>query len=192
MPISEERFKKSAQELGCSLAAIKAVTEVESGGKGFLSTGEPIILFEPHIFWKELKKRGIDPNAHVAGNEDILYPKWGTKPYGKPSQQHARLARAVKINRDAALSSASWGMFQICGFNWSCCGVQNLQEFITRMYRSEDDHLDMFDNYIKCVGLDDELRGLDWAGFARGYNGPQYTKNQYDKKLARAYAKYNV
>lgn len=188
--ITEKRFQESANKIGCSVAAIKAVCEVESRGSGFLSTGEPVILFEPHIFWKELLKRKIDPNKHVKGNEDILYPKWDSSKYGPMSGQHLKLKKAILINREAALCSASWGLFQIMGFNWSLCGVKSLQDFINAMYKDEDSHLDMFDDYVCNVYLDDELKRLDWAAFALGYNGPQYRKNNYDVKLAKAYNKY--
>lgn len=190
--ISEEQYKKSAEKIGCEVAAIKAVTMVESGGSGFLSTGEPTILFEPHIFWKQLRLKGIDPNQVLKDHpemSDILYPVWGTKPYGKPSQQHAKLARASTINKDAAIMSASWGLFQIMGYNWKTCGVDSLQSFIDLIYKGEDSHLDLFDDYIVNSHLDDELRNLDWKGFARGYNGAAYAKNKYDTKLAAAYAK---
>jgi hypothetical protein len=185
--ISDQQFATSASLLKVPVAAIKAVAQVESKDSGFLPTGEPLILFEPHIFWKQLKQRNIDPNTVVKGNEDILYPVWGTKPYGKYSEQHARLQRAVAINRDAALSSASWGKFQIMGFNWQACGCANLQDFISRAYKSEDEHLALFCNYVKTYHLDDELQHADWAGFARGYNGPLYVKNSYDKKLKTAF-----
>ena len=191
--ITEQGFKDSAKKIGCTLAAVKAVAEVESGGKGFLSTGEPVILFEPHVFWKRLKSRGVDPVKLIAMHteySDILYPVWGSKPYGKSSQQHARLQRAVAINSEAALESASWGKFQILGMNWKLCGYTGLQEFINAAYTSEDEHLDMFTEYVINVGLDDELINLDWKGFARGYNGALYWKNQYDVKLKRAYEKY--
>nr|WP_302421955.1 N-acetylmuramidase domain-containing protein [Bacteroides intestinalis] len=29
---------------------------------------KPAILFEGHIFWSQLKKRGINPAEYVAGN----------------------------------------------------------------------------------------------------------------------------
>ncbi|NBT89135.1 MAG: DUF3380 domain-containing protein, partial [Flavobacteriaceae bacterium] len=35
------------------------------------------------------------------------------------------------------------------------------------------------------------LKAKDWAGFAKGYNGPAYAKNAYDTKLAGAYANFN-
>ena len=182
--ITEQAFKDSAESLDVEVAAIKAVAEVESAGEGFLADGRPKILFEPHVFWKELKKRGIAPVV-----SDICYPIWGTKPYGKVSAQHARLEKAAEINRDAALSSASWGKFQIMGYNYKLAGYSTLQDFINDMYKSEDDHLRSFTAYIKNTFLNDELREKDWKGFARGYNGALYYKNNYDKKLAAAYLK---
>lgn len=187
--ISEKQYADSAKLLNAEVPALKAVAEVESGGDGFLSTGEPKILFEPHVFWKELRKLGIDP-ATIHGAEDILYPKWGTKPYGKVSQQHERMGRAVLINRDAALKAASWGKFQILGLNYKLAGFGTVQDFVNAMYKGEDEQLAAFVSFIKNTFLDDELRSKDWAGFARGYNGALYFKNNYDKKLAAAYTKF--
>lgn len=180
--ISESAFKAAAIKIGCEVAAIKAVDKVESKGSGFLPTGEIKILFEPHIFWKELRKRKITPVL-----SDICYPVWGSKPYGKESQQHARLQKAVLIHREAALMSASWGRFQIMGFNYKLCGCKTLQEFINRMNESEEAQLILFTNYIINSYLDDELIELDWNGFASGYNGPLYLKNNYHGKLKNAY-----
>lgn len=180
--ISEEAFKKAAAKIGCNIRAIKAVDKVESKGSGFLPSGEVKILFEPHIFWKELRKAGVTPVL-----SDICYPKWGTKPYGKESEQHARLQRAVKINRNAALMSASWGRFQIMGFNFKLCGCASLQGFINKMNESEEAQLELFVNYIINCYLDDELIEKDWSSFALQYNGPLYQKNNYHGKLNTAY-----
>lgn len=184
--ISEQKFAQAAKRIGCKVAAVKAVHAVESKGAGFLPNGTPKILFEPHIFWKELKKRGITPVV-----SDICYPKWGTKPYGKESEQPARLERASKIHREAALMSCSWGLFQICGFNYKTCGCKTLQEFINKMYESEESQLELFITYIINSNLDDELIGEDWKSFAAQYNGPLYFKNAYDTKLRKAFIKYS-
>jgi hypothetical protein len=180
--ITEKQFIASAKKIGCHVAAVKAVATVESSGGGFLESGKPKILFEPHIFWKQLRLAGIKPVV-----SDICYPVWKTKPYGKVSEQHSRLERAAMINRDAALMSASWGVFQIMGFNYKKCGCATLQEFINGMYESEDKQLELFVNYIINSHLDDELINLDWSGFARGYNGASYAKNNYHTKLKNAY-----
>lgn len=189
--ISDKQFGNSALQLNVEVPAIKAVAEVESSGQGFLADGQPKILFEPHIFWKQLRARGINPALFMEENSDILYPKWRPGAYGPVSKQHERLERAAKINRPAALESASWGKFQIMGFNWKVCGCESLQDFINAMYRSEDDHLRLFTAYIKALHLDDELRGHDWAGFALSYNGPLYRRNNYHLKLKAAYEKFS-
>jgi hypothetical protein len=192
MTLSIQHYKTAAQRLKCEVAAIMAVDSVESNGGGMLD-GKPIILFEPHIFWKELKRVGINPANHIATHSDMLYPVWGTKAYPKgQAAQQARLARAVAINREAALRSCSWGRFQICGFNWSATGSQSLQDFINRMYQGDDEHLEMFVTYIDKANLEDELQNLDWKGFARGYNGPLYARNRYDTKLFIAYKKFKA
>jgi len=188
--ISEKQFAESARMLNVEVAAIKAVAEVESNGSGLLADGRPKILFEPHIFWKQLRQKGIDPNLFMEENEDILYPKWKSGAYGPVSKQHDRLERAAKINREAALLSASWGRFQVMGFNWQRCGMASLQDFINAIYKDEDAHLQLFTNYIRISHLDDELRGHDWAAFALSYNGPLYRRNRYDVKLKNAYLKY--
>lgn len=191
--ISEQKYIDSAHFLDVEIAAIKAVAEVESGGAGFLSTGEPVILFEPHIFWKQLIIHGIDPQNYIIAHpedQDILYKKWGTHPYGKSSQQHARLNRATLINREAALESASWGKFQILGLHWKTLGYHALQDFINAAYKDEDSHLEMFTRFVKANSLANYLKVHDWASFALHYNGAGYKANHYDTKLAIAYQKY--
>ena len=187
--ITEKAFNDSAVLLGVEQAVIKAVAEVESSGDGFLPSGHPKILFEPHVFWAELKKRGIDPKT-ITGASDILYEKWTTGKYGKTSAQPERLKRAIAINKDAALSSASWGRFQIMGYNWAASGFATLDAFIAAMHIDEDQHLFAFINFVKSKNLVDELQRKDWAGFAKVYNGSGYKANKYDEKLASAYNKF--
>lgn len=182
-------YESAAKTLACEIAAIRAVDAVECNGNGMID-GKPVILFEPHIFWKQLRAHGIDPNQYTATYGDMLYPVWGTKPYPKgQAAQWARLERAVKIHQEAAWESCSWGRYQICGFNYKQAGCTTVQEFVTRMYKGDEEHLLMFVAYIQTVHLDDELRNRDWAGFARGYNGPSYAKNNYDNRLKQAYEK---
>jgi hypothetical protein len=187
--ITEKAFNDSATLLGVDPATIKAVAEVESSGEGFLPTGHPKILFEPHVFWAELKKRGIDPTK-VTGASDILYEKWTTGKYGKTSAQPERLKRAISINKDAALSSASWGKFQIMGYNYGLAGFADVDSFVAAMHIDEDQHLHAFVNFVKNKNLVDELQRKNWAGFALGYNGSGYKENKYDEKLAAAYNKF--
>ncbi|NJM92326.1 MAG: N-acetylmuramidase family protein [Rhodospirillaceae bacterium] len=69
----------------------------------------PKILFERHIFHQRTNGK------FDATHPDISHPKWGE--YGKASAQYDRLGRAMALDRQAALESASWGLPQVMGFN---------------------------------------------------------------------------
>lgn len=189
--LTEADFKWAADQLGCEVAAVKAVAEVESRGDAFLPSGEPVILFEPHIFHREIQKVGLQPADFLPKYSDILYPRWGTKPYGKMSEQHGKLQKATAIHKEAALKSCSWGMFQLMGFNHKLCGYPELQGFINDMYAGEAGHLRAFVGFVKAAYLNKHIRDKNWAAFARGYNGAEYAKHGYHTKLAAAYQKHS-
>lgn len=183
--LTEQDFKDAADRLGCEVAAIKAVCKVEAPRGGFNPDDTPATLFEGHKF------SGFTLGKFDASAPDISYPKWTTKFYGKTWEaEQDRLQRAIALNREAALKSASWGKFQIMGFNHELAGFKTLQEFINAMYRSERDQLMAFVSFIQKANLTGALRRLEWKSFARGYNGPSYAANQYDIKLAAAYASF--
>lgn len=186
--LNEADLQKAADTLGVNVATVKAVYKVESNGKGFVGD-RPKILFEGHIFWRQLKKHGINPANHVNGNENVLHTRWTKAYYGQ--NQYARLAKAEKINKDAALESASWGLFQIMGYHWKSLGYANVQEFVDKMYASEGEQLMAFVRFIEVNHLTRYLKVRDWAGFARRYNGPGYKANRYDVKMARAYRQFS-
>jgi hypothetical protein len=50
--LTEQDFERAAKRLRCEKAAIKAVANTESAGKGFYADGFPVILFERHLFRK--------------------------------------------------------------------------------------------------------------------------------------------
>ncbi len=186
-------YEEAARILIVEETAIRAVSEIESGGRGgFLKDGRPQILFEGHIFWRELQKRNIDPVQYVAGNEDILFSKWNKDAYKGGTAEYERLNRAIAIHEEAALCSASWGMFQIMGFNYRLCGYTSVREYVDAIKSSRNNHLMSFMHFLRNTGLDTPIRELDWAKFAEKYNGPGYKQNQYDKKLADAYKKFEM
>lgn len=187
--ITDDQIRQIAKSYGIEFAALKAVIQVEASGQGFLPDGKPKILFEPHIFHRLLTNKNYITirNRAKAENPRICYFSWGAYPYGKVSEQHGRLAIASKYDRDTALESCSWGMGQVMGFHWQALGYPTLQAFVDAMYKDEAAQVDCMCRFIKVNGLIDELQRKDWTGFARGYNGIGFAKNQYDKKLATAY-----
>lgn len=185
--ITEAQYQEAADLIGCDIAAIKAVDKIEASGNGFLANGEVKILFEPHVFWRELVAKGIDPEKHLFGNSDILYKKWKTGSYGTSSIQWGKMNRACKINTSAALKSASFGRFQIMGNNFKACGYNSVEAFVEAMKESEYNHLKAFISFVKTNRLDKYLISKNWAKFAEGYNGSGYKANKYDTKLFEAY-----
>lgn len=185
--ITESAYTSAANELQIEPAIIKAIAEVESHGAGFLTNGKAKILFEPHVFWKQLQARHIDPVILQKDNDDILYQTWGSRPYGLLIAQWDRLTRARKINVDAANESASWGKFQIMGCNYAESGFSSIQNFVDAMCATEDAHLLAFVNFVMSKGLVEKLKEKNWAAFAERYNGRKYKENKYDTKLAAAY-----
>lgn len=201
--ITEEDYNHMGVLMNVEPATIKAIQEVETGGKGgFFAPGKPAILFEGHIFWHQLKKRGIAPEQYMKGNENILFLKWDKTQYKGGLKEYDRLEQARNIHEEAANCSASWGMFQIMGFNYAACGMKSVDSFIETMQESELSQLRLFAIFImqqKGAKVPDDsskymisaLRQKDWANFARIYNGPGYAQNNYDTKLAAAYRKYS-
>jgi len=190
--ISQSDFRNIATSLGIEPATIMAVAEVEAPRGGFDEQGQLTVLFEPHIFWKELRKRNINPFPLQVRYPDLLSPVWNKKLYGKFSVQWQKIERAKAINEEAALCSASYGAFQIMGFNHRLCGFDSVFNFVQELQKGEVNQLQAFCNFIKSKFLDDELRNKDWSGFALSYNGRGYKLNQYDMKLKKAYQKYTV
>ena len=187
--ITEQDMQQAATDLDVDLASIKAVTTVESRGSGFLSDGRPVILFERHIMRRRLAELGRDVDLLQRYLPEIINGVPGG--YKGGSAEHDRLYLAQQIDFDSAVESASWGLFQIMGFHWQVLGYESAKAFARAMNQSEGQQLDAFVRFIKAdAGLHRALRSKDWADFAARYNGPAYSKNQYDVKLAEAYKEF--
>lgn len=187
--ITDIDIARVAREHDLEPAALKALVVVESNGRGFLPDGRCIILFEGHIFWRQLVIAGVNPARIVMGNQDILYEQWDKRKYVGGSGEYTRLEKAMKIHRSAALKSASYGMFQIMGFNHALCGFSTVNEFVEAMNHSEQQQLTVAIGFLKNRKLIELLRQKNWQQFARLYNGSGYAKNSYHTKLQNAYRK---
>lgn len=178
-----------ANDLNIEPAALKAVIDVEAAGEGFDKQGRPTILFEPHVFWDELGKiHYYTKRTELAKkHKGMLSQKWDKSLYRIGGSSHDKLKIAADLHWEAAHKSASWGLGQIMGFNAQKIGYATLKDFIDDMYESEAKQLKAMGMFLKANGLISKLQRHDWAGFARGYNGSAYAKNQYDAKLATAY-----
>ncbi|MGO3183084.1 MAG: N-acetylmuramidase domain-containing protein [Aequorivita sp.] len=184
-----------SEKYNIEIAIIKAVLEVESKGAGFLNDGQPIILFEGHIFWRELKQRGYDCQSLKRRFEDVLYSPWTKIHYKGGSGEWTRIKKAISIRpeadvAEAAYCSASYGLFQIMGFNYRLVGYYDVLEFVCNMKKNEQQQLAAFGEFLKANNLLSYLRNHQWAEFAKRYNGPDYKENHYDDKLKNTYNKF--
>lgn len=168
--------------IGVGEDEIHAVLDVESAGTGFDRKRRPRMLFEPHVFWREL---GPGEKRDLAVAKGLAYPRWRRN---YPPDSYPRIIAAMAIDEDAALRSCSWGLGQIMGFNCLKAGYPTARAMVEDFLDDEENHLNAMVTFIIQSGLDDELRRHDWAGFARGYNGSGFAKNGYDRKLAARFA----
>ncbi|MCD0465292.1 N-acetylmuramidase family protein [Flavobacterium sp. ENC] len=196
--LSEQNLIDFANDHNMELAVVKAVNLVESNGKGFLVDGRPKILFEGHVFWRELEKRNINCETYVNANtENILFKKYTRKYYVGGAGEYDRLEKAIHLNpdkkfTDAANCAASWGLFQIMGFNAVSIGYKNIDEFVQKMNLNEGEHLKAFGLFLQKNNLITTLRNKKWAEFALKYNGEGYKANKYDEKLKNAYTRFSL
>jgi hypothetical protein len=178
--LSAAGLEAAAGSMGVGLPHIWAVLAVETSGCGFLPDRRPRILYERHLF-HSLTNGKFDDG-------DISDPEPGG--YGAPgTHQYDRLARAIQLDRTAALMSSSWGLGQILGQNCAMAGFDDVQSLVQAMCDSEDSQATAMAAFVRAKRLDTALRGPDWTAFARGYNGPDYARNSYDVRLNGEYQK---
>lgn len=185
-PITANDVAAQANFYQIELAALRAVMAVESRNSGFDARRRPIILFEPHVFYRNLSGKQRD-EAVRAG---LAYRKWGQQPYPSGSDaQYQRLAAAIKINEEAAFRSVSIGMGQVLGENYKVAGCESARQMFEQAAVSETNQLKHMIGFIIAKGLKDDLNRHDWRGFAGGYNGRGQVE-RYSKWLEREYAKW--
>ncbi len=191
--LDRNRIAEMASLYGLDVASVLAVAEVESGGRsGFQKTGLLTVLFEAHIFYRELKKVGLDLDALMIKYPTLISPTWNRSLYKGGDAENSRLAEALNVH-ECAWNCASYGMFQIMGFNHQACGFNTAREFVDYLKAGQEAHVETF---LKFISSDSRkinaLKNRDWATFARLYNGSEYAQNKYDIRLAEAYQKYNL
>ena len=216
MQVSDSVIADLAADLGVPRAVVKAVAAVESSGasnlpvhavtpRGLPVGGFPVVQLEGHVFWSQLSKAGLDPSKILADPAtrdivdqtgkpigakllaDILYPSLDMSKMRKPLEEWDQLAAARAIHDAAADMSASWGAFQIMGFNHKPCGHLDIRSFVCEA-QTLDGQARLFAKFLKSSPpIVKALRALDFKAFARLYNGRKAVANGYHLKLQREY-----
>jgi hypothetical protein len=187
--VSDTLWQRLATRLEVPEPALRAVAEVESAGSGFLPAPDrrPKVLFEGHIFHR------LTAGRYSASHPALSYPRWDRRKYaGSLAGEWKRLDRAASLDPVAAMQSASWGAFQIMGFNYALCGFDSVGRFVECQSAGAEAQLEAFANLLSRPGspLLLPLRKLEWPRFAALYNGPEHARNQYAEKMAAAYARH--
>lgn len=182
LAISLADFEQVAEQLGVETNAIRAVSTVESGGRsGFDKSKRPLIRYETHYFMRLTKGRFNKSHPHLSC-------AYGTRAYKAAAKNSwASMNEAFALNPDAAVMSASWGMFQIMGEFYAMGNWPSAQRFAEDMFLSAGQHLRLFFGYCRSTKLSRHLKTKSWAAFAKGYNGPKYRDNHYDTQMKAAY-----
>lgn len=183
-------FQKLGEKFSIEPALLKSVAIVECGLdlNGFLADGKPKILFEGHIFYRELLK--VNPKSTVVrisrSHPSICYESWTKQFYLGGMDEYDRYDEARKINPECAMLATSWGFPQIMGFNYQSCGCQTVTEFVGKMRESEESQMELWYHFLYNQKLIPILKEHDWETFTRKYNGPGQV-NVYSQKLMNTY-----
>lgn len=167
-----------AKEFDIELASLRAVKDVESGGKGFdEATGKIIIQFEPHWFKRQSP---YTPSG-----------LWSLNKVERQAAEWKAFNDAFSKNRAAAMQSTSVGLFQVMGFHYKRLGFKTEGELWDYAKESEYNQVRLGLLFIKSnEKMYNALKANDFATFAYFYNGSGYKKFNYDVRLQEAYEKH--
>ena len=182
LALTKEDFITAGALLKCHPGMIHALALKETNGAAYLADGRPKILFERHQFYKRLPKAIRDRAFKEA--PDICNPSSGG--YKGKAAEYVRLERAQAYSKSIALEAASWGQFQVMGFNAVGIGYSTVEEFVEQMYQGIDKHLLALCRFIMATPA--ALKGIrtqDFAMLAKAYNGSGYAANNYDTDLSK-------
>lgn len=183
-PATPGAYSDAARALGCSLAQVMAVATVETESAPFLPDGRPDILFEAGVFHEITKGRFAD--AKDRHGVALSSPTWNRALYGAGgAHQYERLEDAMKLDRSAALQSASWGQFQIMGENYKLAGFPDVESFVAAQCVGVDAHIAAFAAFCRAKGLGAALAKGDYRTFALHYNGSGQV-DDYAGRIAKA------
>ena len=195
--ITEEELKEFANQLGDnSTTRIKAIAKVESNGSGWDNNGYVKILFERHYFYKQIQKTVNSKtfgliSTPASGGYTIDIDKNGI------NDNWDKLFEAMCTDVNSALSSVSVGKFQVMSKYYDLLGYNSPLDMIWNCSRNEKEHYRILVGYILNIGklqhayLKISTNPKDCVPFVLGYNGPNWIKNDYANKLAKAMGEQN-
>jgi peptidoglycan hydrolase-like protein with peptidoglycan-binding domain len=185
-------YIKAANELKCPPEMVHGLGLKETKSQPFLKDGRTVILYERVWFYKLIADKALRDKL-VVTDRAICYPTLKKKTNPDPIDRYVGgageydfLNRARQYDENAALQSASYGQFQVMGFNALKMGYSSVNEFVQLMNVDVYQHLEALVRFIEATPAAlKAIRIKDYAGLALAYNGPAYALNNYDKDLKK-------
>lgn len=201
--VSKTDIEAAAKDLACDADLIYAIARQESAHSSFITIEGrtvPTILYERHWFRKLTMPGKKPPSPYEKDHYAICGPAYhrthtdkktkklvdnvtGVAPidddvYGSSGlHQYKRLVEAYGLDKSAALQSASWGKFQIMGFNFKPAGFGDVFAFVKAMSTGDPAHIKAFLKFAKSNAvLLKGLRTRDFEMIAAGHNGADWRK----------------
>ncbi len=162
--ITDKQWDETAKSIECEPEVLKAIAEVESGGRSAFwrlnkEDGRyiPAILYERHCFSKATQHKYDKDHPDISwptgyrkknqlGKADVKMSdgKVDTDDiYSDYASAYLRLINAYRLDPIAALKSCSWGKFQVMGENYALCGMPDFQKFAEAMSTSEAQQIEL-------------------------------------------------
>lgn len=177
-PLRSSRLEKSdfvrvGEERGVEAWKLHGLTDIESRRGGFDNDGRAIMVPELHKF-SEFTFQAYD-KAHP----DLSAKKWIHPAKVKPGHPYTLdnsgrwdvLARQAALSFDAAIKAASWGAFQIMGFNYKALNFDTPLELVRAIYEGERRQLDLAVQFLISQGGFEALLRGDYFRAAIVQNG---------------------
>jgi hypothetical protein len=178
-----------ARVLRFDLTVIRAILDIESGGRSF-ENGRMIIRFENHIFHDKIKE--LAPQLEGTFQKHFRYgsPRhtghafrqsesaaWNNQHDGGQLEEWQVFSLARNIHETAAMLSISMGSAQVMGFNHRKVGYSTVQQMFfdySHPNLGEYNQLTGFFAYVaNTEGLVDAVRRKDWNQVGILYNGAE-------------------
>lgn len=186
--LTHSNYKWIAFELGCEPEMVMSFNWTECKREPFDKDGFPAILYERHVFYRNLPLSLA--KTYASKYPDICSPKgYGRGGYGTYAIQRIKFSKAFYLNKDAAMEACSWGPFQELGENWEQYNFKNVGEFVDTMKDGLYGPCLIFIKSIRARGLVQAMRTRQYAKLARSYNGKAYATFGYHTQLEANYKK---
>lgn len=200
--LEKEDFIRAGATLTCHPGMVEAISLKEARGSAFLTDGRPQILFERHQYYRRLaivRKPGQTQASQTALRNEVAakYPNIcnpNTGGYIGGAAEYDRLKIARSYSDTAGLESASFGLFQVMGFNAVAIGYESVQEFVRLMELDIENHLTSLTRFIlHTPAALRAMRSRDFRALALAYNGknaPQSYNRDIEKFFNQVRKKY--